>query len=202
MHGIGKLALGDSSLFDGIKPGFRHVNSAGQPNRMPGMPGLSARTGGLFRVSVTMVTLTRNKPGTARTAGGAMFRYEAVWGWRWPARPASLATGGGPGPGDTFEAAARACSHSAHYPGTVGVGKSTVAAEISDVLTALEVPNAAVDLDALVWQWLLTSEWNSDLMFKNLASLWPNYLAHGATRLVLARVLEDQPAGQPACLSV
>jgi adenylylsulfate kinase len=76
--------------------------------------------------------------------------------------------------------------------GTVGVGKSTVAMEISDVLAALESPNAAVDLDALVCQWPPTSEWNNDLMFENLASLWPNYLAHGATRLVLARVLEDR----------
>jgi hypothetical protein len=75
--------------------------------------------------------------------------------------------------------------------GTVGVGKSTVAAEISDVLADLRVPNAAVDLDALVWQWPPTSEWNSDLMFENLASLWPNYRAHGATRLILAHVLED-----------
>lgn len=37
--------------------------------------------------------------------------------------------------------------------GTVGAGKSTVAAEINDVLAELKVPNAAVDLDALVWQW-------------------------------------------------
>jgi adenylylsulfate kinase len=74
----------------------------------------------------------------------------------------------------------------------LGVGKSTVAEEISILLAALKVPNAAVDLDALVCQWPSTSEWNSDLMFENLASLWPNYLAHGATRLILAGVLEDR----------
>ena len=76
--------------------------------------------------------------------------------------------------------------------GTTGVGKSTVAAEINDVLADLKVPNAAVDLDALVWQWPSTSEWNGDLMFENLASLWPNYQARGVTRLILARVLEDR----------
>jgi adenylylsulfate kinase len=75
--------------------------------------------------------------------------------------------------------------------GTVGVGKSAVAAEVSDALAALKVPNAAVDLDALVWQWPSTSSWNDDLMFENLASLWPNYAQHGATHLVLARVLES-----------
>jgi len=76
--------------------------------------------------------------------------------------------------------------------GTVGSGKSTVAAEINDVLAELKVPNAAVDLDALVWQWPSTSNWNNDLMFENLASLWPNYQAHGTTHLILARVLEDR----------
>jgi hypothetical protein len=46
--------------------------------------------------------------------------------------------------------------------GTVGVGKSTVAAEINDALADLKIPSAAVDLDALVWQWPSTSNWNSD----------------------------------------
>ena len=76
--------------------------------------------------------------------------------------------------------------------GTVGSGKSTIAADINDLLAELRIPNAAVDLDALVWQWPSTSPWNSDLMFKNLAALWPNYQAHSAERLVLARVLEER----------
>jgi uridine kinase len=75
--------------------------------------------------------------------------------------------------------------------GTIADGKSTVAAEINDALAALKVPNAAIDLDALIWQWPSSSEWNNDLMFENLGALWPNYLARGATHLVLARVLED-----------
>jgi adenylylsulfate kinase len=76
--------------------------------------------------------------------------------------------------------------------GTVGVGKSTIAAEINDVLAEAEIPNAAVDLDALTWQWPVSSQFNSELMFKNLAAVWPNYWAHGATRLILAGVLEDR----------
>ncbi len=75
--------------------------------------------------------------------------------------------------------------------GTVGAGKSTIGGEISDTLAELEIPNAFVDLDELIWQWPSTSRWNNDLMFLNLASLWPNYAAHGATHLILARVLED-----------
>ena len=75
--------------------------------------------------------------------------------------------------------------------GTIGAGKSTIAAEINDALTEMKIPNAAVDLDALVWQWPSSSKWNRDLMFENLAALWPNYAAHGSTHLVLAHVLED-----------
>lgn len=75
--------------------------------------------------------------------------------------------------------------------GTVGAGKTTIAYEINDALAELEIPNAAVDLDALTAQWPSTSRWNADLMFENLAALWPNYAAHGATHLVLAHVLED-----------
>lgn len=76
--------------------------------------------------------------------------------------------------------------------GTCGSGKSTIAAEIDDTLGELGVPNAAIDLDALVWQWPSTSMWNNDLMFENLAALWPNYESRGVRHLVLARVVENQ----------
>ena len=76
--------------------------------------------------------------------------------------------------------------------GTCGVGKSTIAAEINDTLAEAEIANAAIDLDALTWHWPSDSAFNSDLMFENLAALWSNYQAHGAQRLILARVLEDR----------
>ena len=75
--------------------------------------------------------------------------------------------------------------------GTVGAGKSTIGGACSDALTERDIGNAFVDLDALTWQHPSTSKWNSDLMFENLAVLWPNYAAHGSTHLVLAHVLED-----------
>ena len=75
--------------------------------------------------------------------------------------------------------------------GTVGSGKTTLAYEINDLLSERAVPNAAIDLDGLTAQWPPSSKWNADLMFENLALLWPNYRAHGATHLVLAHVLED-----------
>lgn len=75
--------------------------------------------------------------------------------------------------------------------GTVGAGKTTIAYEINDVLAERRIPNAAVDLDGLTAQWPPSSKWNADLLFENLALLWPSYRAHGATHLVLAGVLED-----------
>src|SRR5438067_1351318 len=75
--------------------------------------------------------------------------------------------------------------------GVCGAGKATIAAEIDDTLTGFGIPHAAVNLDALTWQWPVTSAWNDDLMFENLAAIWPNYSARGATRLVLASELRD-----------
>jgi hypothetical protein len=75
--------------------------------------------------------------------------------------------------------------------GTVGSGKTTILGAINEVLWRDQVPHAALDLDAVIWQCPETSRWNQDLMFENLAALWSNYAAHGSTRLALARVLED-----------
>jgi adenylylsulfate kinase len=76
--------------------------------------------------------------------------------------------------------------------GTVGSGKTTVMYEIADVLTEKEIPHAALDLDVLRSQWPPSSPWNANLMFDCLAALSPIYAAHGATRLVLAHVLEER----------
>ena len=61
--------------------------------------------------------------------------------------------------------------------GTVGVGKTTIALEINDVLAEMQLPKAAIDLDALAAQWPPSSLWNADLAFENLAALWPNTCA-------------------------
>ena len=75
--------------------------------------------------------------------------------------------------------------------GTVGSGKTTLAWEISDVLSEREVPHAALDGDGLRASWPVTSRWNEDLLFESIAALWPVQRAHGAERLVLAMVVED-----------
>lgn len=76
--------------------------------------------------------------------------------------------------------------------GSVGSGKTAIASEICDALAELEIPNAAIDLDALTWQWPASSPWNSDLMFDSLEALWKIHRKNGTTRLTLARVLEDR----------
>ena len=62
--------------------------------------------------------------------------------------------------------------------------------EVNHALAEREVPNAAVDLDALTWLWPPDSAFNSDLMFECLNALWPTYLRRGVAHLVLARVVE------------
>lgn len=75
--------------------------------------------------------------------------------------------------------------------GTVGVGKSTIATELHDVLSERGVPNVALDLDWLAMQWPPSSKWNSDLIFESLAALWPIHRDRGVKKVILAHVLED-----------
>src|ERR1700746_1430674 len=65
--------------------------------------------------------------------------------------------------------------------GSVGSGKTVIAAEICDPLAELEVPNVAIDLDALSWQWPPSTPWNSDLKFDSLAALWHIHRQGGTT---------------------
>ncbi len=77
--------------------------------------------------------------------------------------------------------------------GTLGAGKTFVAAAIRDVLAARGERVAAIDLD-----WLcqcdpapLDDPYNDALAFANLASVYPNYVAEGVEYLVLARIVAD-----------
>jgi adenylylsulfate kinase len=76
--------------------------------------------------------------------------------------------------------------------GTCAAGKSAIAFEVHDVLREAEVAHAVVDLDALTWQWPSSTPFNRDLKFENLAAMWPHHRAHGASRLILAGVLQDR----------
>jgi len=74
--------------------------------------------------------------------------------------------------------------------GSVGVGKTTVLVEIHDVLAGWEVPHACIERDALAWSWPHRGYYNEDAALENLASVWANYRAAGAGRLVVSGVVE------------
>ncbi len=76
--------------------------------------------------------------------------------------------------------------------GSMGSGKTTVLSEASDLLAEASVPHAAIDLDWLSIMFPRPGRYGEQLMFANLAAVWPVYAAAGAERLLVARVVEDR----------
>ena len=78
--------------------------------------------------------------------------------------------------------------------GTVGVGKTTVAEAVGELLTEAEIPHAVMDLDWLCQSWPTPSadRFNVGMLLRNLRCVAANYLEAGATRLVLAGVAESR----------
>jgi hypothetical protein len=74
--------------------------------------------------------------------------------------------------------------------GTMGSGKTTMLGEASDLLTARGIEHACVDFDTLGMGHLPEPTW-ADLPYRNLASVWQNYAAAGATRLLIAEAVES-----------
>jgi hypothetical protein len=75
--------------------------------------------------------------------------------------------------------------------GAYGTGKSSLAADIAELLEARDVPYAAIDLDWLAWANVEDGhgEGGERLMLANLAALIANFHAAGMTRFVLAGLL-------------
>jgi adenylylsulfate kinase len=78
--------------------------------------------------------------------------------------------------------------------GTVGVGKTTVAEKVADLLANAGEPHAWIDLDALSAAWPRASDdpFNNRLTAENLACVATNMAAVGARSLVLAGVVQTQ----------
>ncbi len=74
--------------------------------------------------------------------------------------------------------------------GSMGAGKSAVAAEISDLLAAQEVPHAVIDLDALKNGYLPGGVPATDLAFRNLADVWKNYAVLGIRTALIPGAIE------------
>ena len=77
--------------------------------------------------------------------------------------------------------------------GTLGSGKTVLAADIGELLADREPRTAIIDLDWLGW---VSSTPGGPgaidlLILSNLAAVWPNFEPAGAGRLVLARTVLD-----------
>lgn len=78
--------------------------------------------------------------------------------------------------------------------GPVGVGKTSVAEAVAELLTETRVPHALVDIDriSLCYPTPPDDRFNERLANRNLASIWPNFRDAGAACLILARVVESR----------
>jgi len=76
--------------------------------------------------------------------------------------------------------------------GPVGVGKTTIAGDISALLADAGIPHACVDVDALREAWPAPPDdrFNIELGLRNLAAIWRNFQAVDAERVILADVVE------------
>jgi len=75
--------------------------------------------------------------------------------------------------------------------GSMGSGKTAVLGEASDILTLHGIAHAAIDLDTLGMAHLPITAENSDVMYRNLKTVWGNYVDYGIDRLLLARAIEN-----------
>ena len=82
--------------------------------------------------------------------------------------------------------------------GTSGVGKSSVAAQICQLLTHAGAPSAFIDADTLAqfgpapWRHQQAVSFYDMLKCKNVGSLWPNFRDAGALHLVLAACVDSR----------
>jgi adenylylsulfate kinase-like enzyme len=78
--------------------------------------------------------------------------------------------------------------------GPVGVGKTSTAEAMSNLLTDQGIRHAYVDLPQIsrVFPERAEDPWNEEVGHRNLACMWRNFQAAGAGRLVVSRVLEDR----------
>jgi len=78
--------------------------------------------------------------------------------------------------------------------GPVGVGKSTVLQAADALLVEAGVRHATVELEdiARFWPPRPGERGNADIAYRNLASVWANYCAAGADRLLLGLLLEQR----------
>ncbi len=80
--------------------------------------------------------------------------------------------------------------------GPVGVGKTAVAGELSNLLGAADLAHAVIDLDWLRWCHPTPAHdpFHTALGLQNLAAVAANYRAAGASRLIFVDIVEARSA--------
>jgi hypothetical protein len=70
-----------------------------------------------------------------------------------------------------------------------------VADEVSELLQEAGEPHVEIDLDSLAWCYPRPEgdPHAVELRFRNLAAIWPNFVAAGARRAVISAVVEARP---------
>ena len=78
--------------------------------------------------------------------------------------------------------------------GPVGAGKSTVGGVLAALVGERGLRTAFIDMDYLRWLHPAQSgdRFSSGLGLRNLAAIWPNFLAAGVRCVVIADVMEDR----------
>ncbi len=76
--------------------------------------------------------------------------------------------------------------------GTVGVGKTSIAEAMSEMLKQHQIPHAFIDRDALSNSWPQSGPFNEEVAKKNVRSVWVNFREAGAERLIVAGVIENE----------
>lgn len=79
--------------------------------------------------------------------------------------------------------------------GTIGAGKSTIAALMSEILHERGVRHALVEVDWLGEVYPApdpSDPYSNDLAMKMLSTIWPQYLEAGITRAIVTMTLENQ----------
>lgn len=78
--------------------------------------------------------------------------------------------------------------------GPVGVGKTTIANELSTLLEADGIPHTFVDLDALAYTFPRSAAdpFGDALALENLGAVWTNCRRRGARNLIVPRVVETR----------
>ena len=77
--------------------------------------------------------------------------------------------------------------------GPVGVGKSTVGDELTEILESKGIAHTFIDFDYLRYTYPRANDdkWGNKLAFKNLKDIWSNCSQVGSLNLIISSVVED-----------